>query len=37
MRIEEMFKTGKPVLSFEIFPPKRNRELEEIDDTLKVL
>lgn len=37
MRIEEMFQPGKPVLSFEIFPPKRNRELEEIDDTLKVL
>lgn len=37
MRIEKMFQPGKPVLSFEIFPPKRNRELEEIDDTLKVL
>lgn len=35
--ISNIFTKKKPVLSFEIFPPKRDTELESIDDTLKVL
>ncbi|MBO6301696.1 MAG: methylenetetrahydrofolate reductase [NAD(P)H] [Ruminiclostridium sp.] len=30
MKISEMFKTGKPVLSFEVFPPKKTSGVESI-------
>ena len=30
MKISEMFKTGKPVLSFEVFPPKKTSGVETI-------
>ena len=36
-RIHQIFNEKRPVLSFEIFPPKRDTTLESIDDTLKVL
>lgn len=34
MKIKEMFKKGKPVLSFEVFPPKRTSPVETIYKTL---
>lgn len=37
MKIDKIFKNKRPVISFEIFPPKRDTALESIDDTLKVL
>lgn len=37
MIIENLFTQKKPVLSFEIFPPKKEAELENIDATLKLL
>ncbi len=37
MRIQEIFTKKKPVLSFEIFPPKRDSELKDIDETLAIL
>lgn len=37
MKLDEIFEKKKPVLSFEIFPPKRDSALEDIDETLKVL
>ena len=41
MKVTEIFeekkKTGKPVLSFEIFPPKKEEALKNIDATLKRL
>lgn len=37
MKIDQLFEKKKPVLSFEIFPPKRDRALEEIDETLRIL
>lgn len=41
MKITEIFEkkknTGKPVLSFEIFPPKKQEALENIDATLEKL
>lgn len=37
MKIETMFQKKNPVISFEIFPPKRDTALESIDETLKVL
>ncbi len=37
MRISDIYKEGKRSLSFEIFPPKKDTELENIDDTLDVL
>ena len=36
-RIDTIFQKKKPVISFEIFPPKRDKALESIDETLKVL
>ena len=37
MRIQEIFSKKRPVLSFEIFPPKRDSELKDIDETLSIL
>ena len=41
MKVTEIFeakkKTGKPVLSFEIFPPKKEEALKNIDATLEKL
>ncbi len=37
MRITEVYKQKKNVLSFEIFPPKRDEELKNIDETLDIL
>lgn len=37
MIIEKLFEQKKPVLSFEIFPPKKEAELENIDATLATL
>lgn len=37
MRISELFKKQKRTLSFEIFPPKKESALANIDETLKVL
>lgn len=37
MIIENLFEQKKPVLSFEIFPPKKEAELENIDATLATL
>ncbi|MGN0330032.1 MAG: methylenetetrahydrofolate reductase [NAD(P)H] [Kineothrix sp.] len=37
MIIENLFAEKKPVLSFEIFPPKKEAELKNIDETLRLL
>lgn len=37
MKLDTIFEKKKPVFSFEIFPPKRDKTLEDIDETLKVL
>lgn len=37
MKISELYKQNKRSLSFEIFPPKKDSELQNIDETLKVL
>lgn len=37
MIIEDLFDKKKPVLSFEIFPPKKEAELNHIDETLCTL
>ena len=37
MMIEKIFEEKRPVLSFEIFPPKRAEALKSIDETLEVL
>lgn len=37
MKISEVYQQKKPVLSFEIFPPKRDTTLKSIDETLGVL
>lgn len=37
MRISEVYDRKQPVLSFEIFPPKRDTTLKSIDETLEVL
>lgn len=37
MRISEVYNKKQPVLSFEIFPPKRDTTLKSIDETLAVL
>jgi methylenetetrahydrofolate reductase (NADPH) len=37
MKIQEIFIKKKPVLSFEIFPPKRDSALKDIDETLAIL
>ncbi len=37
MKISDIYNTKKRTLSFEIFPPKKDTELENIDETLEVL
>lgn len=37
MKIESKFQKKKPVLSFEIFPPKRDKAIQNIDETLGIL
>jgi methylenetetrahydrofolate reductase (NADPH) len=37
MKLTDIYKTKKTVLSFEIFPPKKDDELENIDPTLEIL
>lgn len=37
MRITDIYKNKKNVLSFEIFPPKHEEELDNIDPTLEVM
>ena len=37
MKINDIYKKKKRTLSFEIFPPKKDTELENIDETLEVL
>ena len=37
MKIADIYKQNKRSLSFEIFPPKKDTELESIDETLEVL
>lgn len=37
MKISEIYKKKKRSLSFEIFPPKKDSKLENIDETLEVL
>lgn len=37
MIISKLFEQKKPVISFEIFPPKKEAELQNIDETLKTL
>lgn len=37
MKIETIFEKKKPVLSFEIFPPKKEAAIKNIDETLEAL
>ena len=37
MKISDIYNNKKKSLSFEIFPPKKDSELKNIDETLKVL
>lgn len=37
MKIQEIYKRKRPVLSFEIFPPKKESALKNIDETLRIL
>ena len=37
MKIESKFQKKKPVLSIEIFPPKRDKAIQNIDETLAIL
>lgn len=37
MKIADQFKTGKPNLSFEIYPPKHDAALSDITETLDLL
>ena len=37
MKISEIYETKKKTLSFEIFPPKKECDLENIDETLSIL
>jgi methylenetetrahydrofolate reductase (NADPH) len=37
MKISDIYKKKKKTLSFEIFPPKKDSDLKNIDDTLSVL
>ena len=37
VKISDIYKNNKKSLSFEIFPPKKDSELENIDETLEVL
>ena len=37
LKVSDLYKEGKKTLSFEIFPPKKDKALEAIDETLDVL
>ena len=37
MKISEKFQNKRPIISFEIYPPKRAEALRDIDETLKIL
>lgn len=37
MKIHQMFETGRPVLSFEVFPPKRDGDISSIYKTIEDL
>ncbi|MBQ7556614.1 MAG: methylenetetrahydrofolate reductase [Lachnospiraceae bacterium] len=37
MRIDELYKTRKPGISFEIFPPKRDSYLKDIEPVVEIL
>lgn len=37
MKLNEVYKHKRPVISFEIFPPKKDSELKDIDETLRIL
>ncbi|MCR4789352.1 MAG: methylenetetrahydrofolate reductase [NAD(P)H] [Lachnospiraceae bacterium] len=37
MKVSDIYRNGKRSLSFEIFPPKKDEELKNIDETLDVL
>ncbi len=37
MKMKDVFEKKKPVISFEIFPPKRETTLSKIDETLEIL
>lgn len=37
MKVSEIYKSGRKSLSFEIFPPKKDEELQNIDETLELL
>ncbi len=37
MKISSLFKQGRPVFSFEIFPPKKNGSIEAVYKTLDEL
>ena len=37
MKLTEIYQNKKTVLSFEIFPPKKEEELKNIDRTLEAL
>ncbi|RDU25017.1 methylenetetrahydrofolate reductase [NAD(P)H] [Anaerosacchariphilus polymeriproducens] len=37
MKIKEIFEKKKPIVSFEIFPPKKETSIKHIDETLKYL
>ena len=37
MKVSALYKNGGRSLSFEIFPPKKDDELKNIDDALDVL
>lgn len=37
MKVEHLFREKRPVISFEIFPPKRDTKLQNIDGTLEIL
>ena len=37
MKISEIHEKKRPVLSFEIFPPKHGAALQDIDETLSIL
>lgn len=37
MRLHEQYEQKRPIISFEIFPPKKDSELKSIDKTLEIL
>ena len=37
MKLTDIYNQNKTILSFEIFPPKKDEELDNIDPTLEIL